>query len=557
MAQYDTERLKQAVAQAVKEGNTEAANELAALYESTKAQEKADFVSYEPTKAADVLPSIGEGLTSSIETLKSGYDETIDLLDKDVIEGRTGVPLMLTKSLLPAAGEVVTTGLKTAGQALSLAVPDFIEDYTMEGLSSIAYDISETPLFKEGLEAASQGFGKFLKFKDNYPSEAEYLSSGFDIGLMGLPASKVPPVTDTLDKWSWNKTNAGRLQGVEQRRDIVSQILAPVKLEKKDISRTDTKGLLGRVTTTPDPLEQEVISVVSLIPEVKGSNNPVKNANAVLDEINATAERLIKRLKLKGNPTINTKGLNASMDAEVAKYFAGNAAKVSIASPKKMQAILDEAKKLISASDGTATGILQARKDLDKWLDGIDPKMVNDEYMDSKAKALKIIREAMNSSVGDAVPDVDVKGLLRKQYLMYKAYDNLSDKAIGMAKTSLARSYINAKRVTGMAIPTTPLAMAATASAATTAISSGWFAFATGTLALGTGAVLTARMLKGPTAKKGLGVLLGQVSKAIKMSKNKEMVEQLKADRLVIISLLEQPQDETQRIPRKGAVNAQ
>tara|TARA_R110002124_G_scaffold240004_1_gene405118 strand:- start:1961 stop:3631 length:1671 start_codon:yes stop_codon:yes gene_type:complete len=556
MAQYTTERLKKAVAQAVREGNIEAANEFASLYESTKAQEKADFVSYEPTKAADVLPSIGEGLKGSIETLKGGYDETIDLLDKDVIEGRAGVPLMLTKSLLPAAGEVVTTGLKTAGQALSLAIPDFVEDYTIEGLSSIAYDISETPFFQEGLEAASQGYSKFLKFKDNHPAEAEYLSSGFDISLMGLPASKVPPVTDTLDKWSWNKTNAGRLQGIEQRRDIVSQILAPVKLEKKDISRTDTKGLLGRITTTPDPLEQEVISVVSLIPAVKGSNNPVKNANAVLDEINATAERLIKRLKLKGNPTIDTKGLNASMDAEVAKYFAGNAAKVSIASPKKMQAILDEAKKLILTSDGTATGILQARKDLDKWLDGIDPKMVNDEYMDSKAKALKIIREAMNNAVGDAVPDVDVKGLLRKQYLMYKAYDNLGDKAMGMAKTSLARSYINAKRVTGTAMPTTPLAMAATASAASAAISSGWFAFATGTLALGTGAVLTSRMLKGPTAKKGLGVLLGQVSKAIKMSKSKEMIEQLKADRLVIISLLEQPQDETQRIPMKGAGNA-
>ena len=36
MAQFDTERLKQAVAQAVRDGNTAAANELAALYESTK-----------------------------------------------------------------------------------------------------------------------------------------------------------------------------------------------------------------------------------------------------------------------------------------------------------------------------------------------------------------------------------------------------------------------------------------------------------------------------------------------------------------------------------------
>ena len=555
MAQFDTERLKQAVAQAVREGNTAAANELAALYESTKAQEKKDFVSYEPTKAANIIPSIQEGLTGAVDTFDRGVGEANQLLDEGIIDVLGAPAIMTTKSLLPAAGEVVGTGLKTAGQLLSLAIPDTVEEYTMEGLGAIAYDISETPFFKEGLEAAGRGYSQFLEFKEKHPSEAERLSSGFDLLLMGLPATKVPPVTDTLDKWSWTVANAGRLQGIEQRRDIIGQILAPVKLERKDIRRTDTKGLTGRITTTPDAMEQEVINVVSLIPKVKGSNNPIKNANAVYDEIDATAERLIKRLKLKGNPAIDRDALNASMDTEVAAYFSGNASIVGIASPKKMQAILDEAKKLISASDGTATGILQARKDLDKWLDGIDPKMVNDEYMDSKAKALKIIRESMNNAVDAAVPDVDVKGLLRKQYLMYKAFDNLADKSTKLASTSLARAYVNAKRVTGMSIPTTPLAMAATASAGTMALSSGWLAFATGTLALGAGAVVTSRMLKGPSAKKGLGVLLGQVSKAIKMSKSKEMIEQLKADRLVIISLLEQPQDEEQRIPMKGAAN--
>jgi hypothetical protein len=555
MAQFDTERLKQAVAQAVQEGNTEAANELAALYESTKAQEKADFVSYEPTKAANIIPSIQEGISGAGDTLERGFGEAKQLLDDGIIDVTAAPAIMTTKSLLPAAGEVVGTGLKTAGQLISLAIPDTIEEYTMEGLGAIAYDISETPFFKEGLEAAGRGYSQFLKFKEEHPSEAERLSSGFDLLLMGLPATKVPPVTDTLNKWSWAATNAGRMQGIDQRRDVIGQILAPVKLERKDIRRTDTKGITGRITTTPDAMEQEVINVVSLIPKVKGTNNPIKNANAVYDEIDATAERLIKRLKLKGNPAIDRDALNTSMDTEVAKYFASNAAQVGIASPKKMQAILDEAKKLILASDGTATGILQARKDLDKWLDGIDPKMVNDEYMDSKAKALKIIRESMNNAVDAAVPDVDVKGLLRKQYLMYKAFDNLADKSTKLASTSLARAYVNAKRVTGMSIPTTPLAMAATASAGTMALSSGWLAFATGTLALGAGAVVTSRMLKGPSAKKGLGVLLGQVSKAIKMSKSKEMIEQLKADRLVIISLLEQPQDEEQRIPMKGAAN--
>ena len=81
MAQFDTERLKQAVAQAVREGNTAAANELAALYESTKAQEKEDFVSYEPTKAANIIPSIQEGLTGAVDTFDRGVGEANQLLD--------------------------------------------------------------------------------------------------------------------------------------------------------------------------------------------------------------------------------------------------------------------------------------------------------------------------------------------------------------------------------------------------------------------------------------------------------------------------------------------
>jgi len=555
MAAFDFKRYEQAIQLAASEGNNAAVNSLSAVYTEAKAKERADFVDYKPSTPDDLLATLTEAPAKVANSLTSGIAETQQLYDEGMLMPTDVPAIATTRAILPAAGDVFTTGLKVAGHALSNAIPDTVEEYTMESLASIAYDISETPFFREGLEAAKTSFGSFLKWKENHPQEAMRLGAGFDLALMGVPATKVPPVTATLDKWGWAAKNSGKLQSIERRHDVITQILAPVKLERKDIRRTNTNGLLGSITTTPDALEQEVINVVSLIPKVKGSNNPIVNANAVYDEIDSTAERLVKRLKLKGNPDIDRKVLNADLDAKVAEYFSGNASVVGIASPKKMQAILDQAKDFINASDGTSVGILQARKDLDKWLLDIDPKMVNDEYMDSKAKALKIIRESMNNAVDTAVPDVDVSGLLRKQYLMYKAYDNLADKSIGLAKTSLARAYVNAKRVTGMAIPTTPLAIAATGSAATMALTSGWLAFATGTLALGAGTAVTARMLKGPAAKKGLGVLLGNVSKAIKVSKSKEMIEQLKADRLVIISLLEQKEDPNQRIPMKGAAN--
>jgi len=555
MSEFDFKRYEQAIQLAASEGNNAAVNSLSAIYTEAKAKERAEFVDYKPSTPDDLLATLTEAPAKVANSLTSGIAETQQLYDEGMLLPTDVPAIATTRAILPAAGDVFTTGLKVAGHTLSNAIPDSVEEYTMESLASIAYDISETPFFKEGLESAKAGYGSFLKWKENHPQEALRLGAGFDLALMSVPATKVPPVTATLDKWGWAAKNSGKLQSIERRHDVITQILAPVKLERKDIRRTNTNGLLGNITTTPDALEQEVINVVSLIPKVKGSNNPIVNANAVYDEIDATAERLIKRLKLKGNPAIDRTVLNADLDAKVAEYFAGNASVVGIASPKKMQAILDQAKDFINASDGTSVGILQARKDLDKWLQGIEPKMVNDEYMDSKAKALKIIRESMNNAVDTAVPDVDVSGLLRKQYLMYKAYDNLADKSIGLAKTSLARAYVNAKRVTGMAIPTTPLALAATGSAATMALTSGWLAFATGTLALGAGTAVTARMLKGPAAKKGLGVLLGNVSKAIKVSKSKEMIEQLKADRLVIISLLEQKEDPNQRIPMKGAAN--
>jgi len=551
---FDYQRYEQAIKLAQSEGNTAAVNELSAIYTEAKAKERSGFVEHTPTQMTDVLPAIGEGLEGAVTTATQGIAEVGSLLDAKKIHTPEAVPLGLVKAALPAAGDVVLTGLAALGDVVSLATPDSLEKEVVEAVKGAVFDIADNPVFQEGLELAKQGMAPFIEWGKEHPDAALRLGASFELGLMALPATKVPPVSAALDNVAGSLLRAGNVQGITKRHDGIQRLLEPLKLNRSDIRRTETRGVTREHIVGPDARGEEVIKVLALIPEVKVGRTYVKNANAVYDEIEATSERLTKRLQRAGNPEVDTTKLTDNMDAALESYFKSDDPIIAGLPKPRIEAIVNKAKSLVAESDGTVVGVLEARKKLDSYLNNLDVNL-DGEFVASKGKALKIIRDTLNNAVNDTVSDVDVLGLLRKQHLMYTAWDTLADKAIHEARTGLSRAYINAQRATGMSIPTTPLALAATAGGAATLATTGLAAWGIGAASTVAAGVLVQRMLTSPSAKKGLGVLLGAVSKGIKMSKNKEMIEQLKADRLIIISLLEQKEDTNQRVPMKGAVN--
>lgn len=558
---YSADQVIQAANNAHRAGDFEARDELLRIGDELKTQERADFVAYDPVKTED----FGEGTVEKIKGVGSTLVEGKQWADEKYAAGEISdqaMPAaMLTKGVIPATKQAVNLGLGLAGQGLSIMTPDSVEDWTVEAAKGVAYDISETSLFKKAAELAGAGYDKYLQWK-NTLSEVDQvaLEGSIDMAVLAAPVkARGPAETPTnLERWGWSKLNEGKAQSYDNRLQAVEEMLAPVTLSPKDMSTAVFKGPLRRITATPSPMEQEVIRVVSLIKGVKPSNNFLDNAQAVNKEIGRTAERLVNRLNKTGNPKIDRDGLVNDIETELNDYLSSDDAVISMAKPAKVQAILNTAIQIIKDSDGTAVGILEARKQLDKKigdLEGYDKSILDSEYLASKNFAFKIIRDKLNNSVDASVDDVDVKGLLRKQFLMYNAKDVLDTKAAGLAATSLGRAYANVVRALPLSMPKTLLSAGALGSVALNAMGSPVLGFLAGGASVAAGTVMAQRVLSGPAPKKAIGALLVSMGKAIKHTDNKEMLKQLRADRAVLISLMAQPTPEDEQIPMKGAAN--
>ena len=543
MGTYSIEQVQAAIKQAHADGNIGAVNSLVDYYNELKAEERQEFVAHEPTKVADIVPQVTETIAGGLEASQRGYEQLSGMAAKDKVKAEEMPALATAQVVAPAVGGVFEAGIKTAGQVLSLATPDVIEKHVVEGVKGLTYDVMQNPTIRQGIEAAKEGMASWTEWKSENPEDGMRIESLIDVALLGIPATKVPPVTPKIDNLSRRAREAGHRQTIRERHAVVGDMLEPLVLEAGE-GTTVTKGPLKRKTYIPSDKETETIQVVSLVPKLKPSGNFTDSRNAVYNEINATGERLVTRINNKGNPKINTQVLIDNLYATAEETVETAGYRLAGGTHTFAQDLVAETERLIKASDGTANGILQVRKDLDRFIKTHQPKQITAEYVNGKAAALGIVRNLLNDTVASAVPDVNVKGLLRKQHLMYGAWDTLQDKARQEAVTSIGRLWQNIHRTSGVSIPTTPLALGATASAGTAALSTGWMAWLTGGIAGAGGAYVGYKAVTSPEAKKALGALLGATNKAIKASKSKEMVEQLKADRLVLISMLQSPQDE-------------
>ncbi len=550
---YSLQQVQQAIKLAHSEGNTDAVNSLVDFYNNQYQQERSSFKEHEPSGWADIPPQISETAQQGMAASERKYKTLSGMVEQDKVHAEE-MPALSLGVAAPVVGSVFEAGLKTAGQVASILTPDYLEVPVIEAVKGQVFDFIQKPNVQEGLRYATNKASEYFQWASENKEDALRLESIVDVGLMSLPPTKVPPVTEAMDRASVKLLDVGRVQGINKRHDQVWRLLEPLKLDKDSLRRTEIKGPLGTKTTSPSPMQEESIKVVSLIPDVRAGKTFTHNFNAIHNEIESTAKRLIKRIDREGNPQVDMKALVTGMQREVDSFI--NSPDIHIAgsaTPKRTQAFIDKTVQLLKESDGSAKGVLEARKQLDDYIQqghSLDP-----EYLDSKGAALKIIRDHLNSAVAEAVPKVDVDGLLRKQFLMYNAGDVVGDKAIDEARNSIARTYANIHRVTGTSLPTTPLALAATAGGAGALMTEGVLFYGSAGLALVAGGTLALKALSSPQTKKALGVLLGGANKAIKASKNKEMIEQLKADRLVIISLLQQEEDKTQRVPMKGAAN--
>jgi hypothetical protein len=520
------------------------------------------FAGYAPKQPAGyqapTFSEIGSGLVEDLsgarKTLTSGVSGAIEDYQQGGLQfskyqspEATAAFLGVMEGVAPAAGEAI---IGVGKAALSAATPDVIEEpfvnNAVKAFSAAGDFIMNNDWVGPVLNMAKESFADYNNWKNSSEEnqrKARVLESTVDMAALVAPASKTKALTDGWEDSGRKMILAGDKKKFTNKREGVQSLLEPRNIGKAE-GRVTEEGPLRTKTYNPTEYEQEAIDVVTGLPKINTNRSATYNMNIVEDEIGLAAQRLEKRIIGQGNPKVDTQLIQQELEKDLiglvnSDTFYGTKAVIS-----NIQSMQRLANKLILSSDGTAVGLLNARKLLDRELKANAPAVYDADYENAKAAALRVIRQKINASVAEAVPQTDVLRQLKRQNLMFNALDTLTDKSNAEDLTMVARAITRLEKATGLNAPSSVGGLAVTAGLTTTALAySGALPYiAGGGAVVGTMYALRAAQRSG-TLKQALGATLTGLNQAIKTADG-ALLKQLKADRLAIIALMQDVREE-------------
>ncbi len=443
-------------------------------------------------------------------------------------------------------GETISTGFGLLSQGLSAVTPDFIEDPVVGKLGDAFEAVAGTEVAQSAVEAAAQGIEAYSAWAEENP-EAAKIASAF--GNMALLAPVVPkgariagpPAPTVVGRAGQAATTAGEAQAASQRATFVEGLVRPAptkSVREAEILRSAEGGLVSGRTVTPSAGETAIAQSVTDIAGVKPSNTLLQNLGAVQEGIGAEAKTLAATLK--ASPVkIARPDMKSDMDGVLVRLadnpiLVGDAAKTG-------ERTVAQAVKFLQANPNTPAGVLKARQQFDEWVGKQRPKIFDPSTESALSIAVRETRQGMNDIIAKSVPDVGVKQSLATQSNMFRAIDNIAPKAAAEAETAIGRL---GKRVTaalGLKREVTKNLPQIAGAAAVTGVGVAAPAIAAGLGIAGLGLAGAAKLAFSPKAKRAVGNLLRQSERAIQKAKsegNKELVRQLRAERIAVVELM-------------------
>ena len=473
----------------------------------------------------------------------------------DILGTQQEGALSFSDKVVRTAGDLVGGFGDIAGDTLMTGAAAMTPDFILEGVGNSFKAIAETDAGREGMKAATQGIESYNNWAKDNPDNAKYLESWFNIGAIATPPTPIPTAIKgiVLDaEASLQETGAAitkgglkELQGT--KNELVTAMLEPTNTKKLGSLDLKSEGVLFEtVSYSPEiGYTRDSIDIIAEIPEVDPKKTYTHNSN-VIEKARQAEQKKLESI-LGRTPVV--------VDSDVVVQELHKRAGALLSSPefktmdatlqKKTEVIFKEAVRRIQSGDGSLLDLLQARRDVDAFIGR--QKLGLDQ---NQASTLDMARRAVNGSLNDIVAElsgnVAVKQSLRKQSAMISALDIVNSKRAQDGRTVIARI----KQNYGSYIPQTLAAKAATASFAAGALMQNWPLM---TVAAVSGLVFAGgKAAFSPEAKVLLGNMIKGTGDAIKAAEKAgalDVVEQMKADRLVLISLLnetpvENPEDE-------------
>ena len=304
------------------------------------------------------------------------------------------------------------------------------------------------------------------------------------------------------------------------------------KVRAEQVSRTTEQGVLRSKKIELDTSQKMMAEQVAKL-QIDKRKSLQHNYNVIQREVFDEAENL--KTALKNNDVFfPRKEFKARID-KVKNGLSESPTMVGDAE-KTAQKIINKFEKILDEKSSSASGLLEARKDLDKWI-----KTQKSRAYDTKSEgafeiALRDIRKATNDIIDEKATNVSVKDSLRKQSSLYGAMDNIAPKAAQEADNAIKRLWQNTARfvpIKGEAFQTlAAFGLAGVLSTVSTpAAGAGLAAY---------GVYKGGKAVFSPQAKKGLSKLLSVTDEAIKATNDKDLIRQLRLDRALVVELLEE-----------------
>ncbi len=494
-----------------------------------------------------------EGLKSALDTYKKGGFG----VGKEYLEGEfnAGTPFGRqataalfagTEGVIPAAGEAAGTLLSAGAQALA---PERVEAFAVDVFKDLSSFLLENPWAEKVLNLAKENYEGYLNWKDASKEnelKGRQIESFIDVAALGAPPTKLSPILGDLPEKGKRLKQEGQKGIAKDRRPGVQEMLEPLKPHKAQ-GEVRVEGYFDDQVYVPTRFENEVIDVVADINGINPNRSAGYNIPIVNKEIVTVAKELEKRINKAGNPEFDKDAIIFELNLEIEKLLDSKSQldeaidfRLAGGSSSFAKDFTNLALKIINDSDGTALGLLQARREIDRRANDYRPHVNDPAYNSvraSESRITRLIRNKLNEELEAIVPEANADQLLRKQFLLFDAKNTLNSKFAAEVPGIIERIKANIKRATGITVPMTPLGLAFTGSAILGFIS-GYAPYVAGGAAIvGTGAAIKGG-LSLPKLKKAIGTTILGLDSALKKTENSAMIKELKADRVFLVTLL-------------------
>ena len=451
------------------------------------------------------------------------------------------------RGLLGTGLDLLGQGAKLSAMQYSDMIPDTVEKKIVDSLSETARVVAENPLISAGLEAAKSGFNAYMEWKEANPRTGRAMEGVFNTAELFAPPLTRKPVRDTSLIRTLADEQYARAIHLEsgKRRDYLNTVIEPIQTPANDLKRAErmAQDEKGRNYYIPTETETEMVNVLQGIEDINSDKSFVAIRETLEKEVNKTHNSLNKLLG-KSKFKFNKKKLESDLKDKIEIDLNENPVLVGDANAVATK-IYNKALRLLKEADGSPTSIMNVRRQLDDWSKDAG-KSSYDGTENAWTVSQRLVRDFLNESVAEAVPNTKVLEKLRRQHLLLRSRDRVLPKSAKEANTSIGRTAQNVGKTLDVSIPKTPLGKIANVGIAVSVLGGATFVGAlpalTGLAATGTIGYAVYRGSVSPTLRRSLSAALRQVDDVLaKKSLGNDMRKALQTDRAMLVEVMKLP----------------